>query len=203
MFVAPTLLLADDHPVVVQALDIALRQALPRAHLVHALNAGQIHAALPSCDAALIDLHMPGMARGQHVARLVASFPRVRLVLISGQAEPAIVGQLLALPSVYAFVPKSAPPIAVIAALQAALRGEKLGALPEGPHVHAGNDADGAELPPRLAQIRMLLRQGKTNKDIAAELQLSVGTVKNYLSELYQALHVSNRVQATLPGPHD
>lgn len=96
-----------------------------------------------------------------------------------------------------------APPIAVITALQATMRGGKLGALPEGPHVHSGTDADGAELPPRLVQIRMLLRQGKTNQDIAAELQLGVGTVKNYPSELSQSLHVSKWVQAMLPGLHD
>lgn len=47
-----------------------------------------------------------------------------------------------------------------------------------------------------MQEIRSLLRQGLSNKSIARQLNLSEGTVKNYMSEIFRALSVSNRTQA-------
>jgi DNA-binding NarL/FixJ family response regulator len=41
-----------------------------------------------------------------------------------------------------------------------------------------------------------LVAQGKTNKEIAAELGLSDKTVKNYLANVYNKLHITRRSQA-------
>ena len=51
-------------------------------------------------------------------------------------------------------------------------------------------------LTPRMEEVRQLLRQGMSNKRIASQLGLSEGTVKNYMSEIFRALNVSNRTQA-------
>ena len=51
-------------------------------------------------------------------------------------------------------------------------------------------------LTPRMEEVRQLLRQGLSNKRIASQLGLSEGTVKNYMSEIFRALNVSNRTQA-------
>ena len=51
-------------------------------------------------------------------------------------------------------------------------------------------------LTPRMEEVRQLLRQGMSNKLIASTLGLSEGTVKNYMSEIFRALNVSNRTQA-------
>ena len=51
-------------------------------------------------------------------------------------------------------------------------------------------------LTPRMEEVRQLLRQGMSNKRIASHLGLSEGTVKNYMSEIFRALNVSNRTQA-------
>lgn len=52
-----------------------------------------------------------------------------------------------------------------------------------------------------MEEVRALLRQGLSNKQIARQLGLSEGTVKNYLSEIFRVLQVSNRTQAAQYDP--
>lgn len=48
----------------------------------------------------------------------------------------------------------------------------------------------------RQYSIALLLKEGLTNKEIAKKLSLSEGTVKNYISVIYELLFVSNRANA-------
>jgi two-component system response regulator DesR len=50
----------------------------------------------------------------------------------------------------------------------------------------------------RERAILRLVEQGKTNKEIGIQLNLSAGTVRNYLAEATQKLGVNNRIEATL-----
>ena len=54
------------------------------------------------------------------------------------------------------------------------------------------------ELSEREAEIAKLLVKGYTNKQIAASLFISEGTVKNYISNIYSKLGISDRTQAAL-----
>jgi len=45
-------------------------------------------------------------------------------------------------------------------------------------------------------KILLLIAEGKTNKEIAVEVYLSDKTVKNYLANIFQKLHISRRAQA-------
>ena len=51
-------------------------------------------------------------------------------------------------------------------------------------------------LSPQEQRLLPLIAQGKTNKEIAAELGLSDKTVKNYLANVYTKLHLTRRSQA-------
>lgn len=52
----------------------------------------------------------------------------------------------------------------------------------------------------REQDVLIYLTVGKTNREIAAELNISVGTVKTHLSSIYGKLGVSNRTEAALVG---
>ncbi|MCL5743770.1 MAG: LuxR C-terminal-related transcriptional regulator [Acidobacteria bacterium] len=54
------------------------------------------------------------------------------------------------------------------------------------------------KLSTREQQILALLRNGRCNKEIANELHLAVGTVKVYLSRLYEGFGVQNRTEMAL-----
>jgi two-component system, NarL family, response regulator DevR len=51
-------------------------------------------------------------------------------------------------------------------------------------------------LSPQERRILALITQGLTNKEVAAEMKLAEKTVKNYLSTVFEKLHVSRRSQA-------
>lgn len=67
------------------------------------------------------------------------------------------------------------------------------GAVPDGPPAHV-------ELTPRQQQIMELLRAGKVNKEIARELGIGVGTVKQHVVTLFKRLNVRNRTMAVSRG---
>lgn len=48
----------------------------------------------------------------------------------------------------------------------------------------------------RESQVLELVAEGKTTKEIAAELYLTTGTVRNYISTILEKLHVGNRIEA-------
>jgi two-component system response regulator DevR len=53
-------------------------------------------------------------------------------------------------------------------------------------------------LTPQEQRILFLVAEGKTNREIADALGLSAKTVKNYLSNVYQKLHVTRRSHAAV-----
>jgi DNA-binding NarL/FixJ family response regulator len=53
-----------------------------------------------------------------------------------------------------------------------------------------------ARLSPKERLIMPLLAEGKTNKEIAVQLRLSDKTVKNYLANIFEKLHVNRRTEA-------
>lgn len=55
-------------------------------------------------------------------------------------------------------------------------------------------------LTPREMEILAFLTVGKTNREIATELYISVSTVKAHLTEIYRKLGVSNRTEAAIVG---
>lgn len=189
-----TVLIADDHALVRDGLKLIVASQLPHAHFIEADDAtSMFHAAraTPGIRLALVDLNMPGMERGSKLAAMSEAFPHLPLVVISALTSPDVVQRTLEVPSVHAFVPKSAPASHVRLAMDAALQGIKL-VLP------ARADADPAEaqMTPRMREIRSLLRDGKTNKQIARILNITEGTVKNRMTEIFRVLNVTNRTQA-------
>jgi DNA-binding NarL/FixJ family response regulator len=189
------ILIADDHALVrdgMRALvagvlgDVVCAEAADADSLLHVAGGD------PPAQLALIDLNMPGMEKGFRLAELARRHPQLPVVVISALTSPDVVRRTLELPNVFAFVPKSAPSDQLCAAMAAALRGERL------PFAQRMADSKRPDvvLTPRMEEVRQLLRQGMSNKRIASTLGLSEGTVKNYMSEIFRALNVSNRTQA-------
>lgn len=57
-----------------------------------------------------------------------------------------------------------------------------------------------AQMPDRCLTVLELLTDGHSNKEIAAQLRVSMATVKAYVSEILRAFNVDNRTQAALIG---
>ena len=59
-----------------------------------------------------------------------------------------------------------------------------------------------ADLSPQERRVLALIAEGKTNKEVGNDLGLSEKTVKNYLSNIFEKLHVSRRAQAAAIYAH-
>ena len=195
------MLIADDHHLVRDGMRLMVGAMFPHARLFDAADGDELmrHARrLGGHALALVDLNMPGMDKGALLASLARDLPGLRLVVVSALTSPDVIRRALALPTVYAFVPKSADAQRMRRALDAALNGQRLPY--EVPPEESEPPAD-AGLTPRMQEIRLLLRQGMSNKAIAQKLNLSEGTVKNYMTDIFRVLSVTNRTQAARYNP--
>jgi len=191
----PTVVLAEDHAVVRDGLKMLLLVLFGETRFLEADDAASLKKALatrPGPDLALIDLNMPGMDRGGSLYDIVQAHPAVPVVVVSAVTTADTVRRCLNLPSVYAFVSKCANAEQMGQAILAAQKGIRLGLVEPLKPTQQPN----VSLSPRLEEVRNLVRKGMSNKAIAEQLGISEGTVKNYMSEMFKLLNVSNRTQA-------
>jgi DNA-binding NarL/FixJ family response regulator len=192
------LLVADDHPLVRDALARTLRGLLPQAEVLEAADRPAAEALLQAHAPALalLDLHMPGMQGAAGVAALRLRFPALRLLVVSGDDDPATVRAVLAAGAV-GFLPKAESTAVMQQALRLVLDGgcyvpaQALAALPSA-------RAEPATLTPRQHEVLCCLMQGQPNKQIARVLGIGEGTVKLHIAAVLRALHARNRTEAVV-----
>jgi DNA-binding NarL/FixJ family response regulator len=190
-----TVLIADDHPLVRTGIKMLVNGVLGAAQFLEVDDGDGLLraiAARPPVRLALIDLQMPRMFGGLRLAEIAQSRVDVPLIVLSSISSPDLLRKVMSIPTVYAFLPKSASTEAVHAAIAAALERRRFAAVPK----QAGSARAATRLTPRQDEIHALLRHGMSNKTIAAELGISEGTVKNHITEIFKALNTSNRTQA-------
>ena len=189
-------LIADDHALVRDGIRMLITSILGPVSFLEAEDAESLLRVMrenPGVRLALVDLNMPGMEKGFRLTELSRQNPDVPLVVVSALTAPDVVRRTLEIPTVHAFVPKSANSEIIGAAIDAALQGRK---LPYTQTATGGAKRPEVVLTPRMEEVRNLLRQGMSNKMIASTLGITEGTVKNHMSEIFKALNVSNRTQA-------
>ncbi|WP_432145432.1 response regulator transcription factor [Streptomyces sp. bgisy084] len=174
---AALLSLEDDLEVVAQAArgDEVLPAA--RAHTV---------------DVALLDIEMPGMNGLDAAAALRDALPTVKTVILTTFGRPGYLRRAMEA-GADAFLVKDAPAARLADAIRRVLRGERV----IDPALAAAALADGASpLTEREREVLLTAADGATNAEIAAALQLSAGTVRNYLSTAIQKTGARNRAEA-------
>jgi len=190
-----TVVIAEDHALVRDGLKMLIRDILPHVEFVDASDAMTLSAAMAvqaQPHLALIDLNMPGMERGDALQDILSKWPQIPVVVVSALSSPDLVRRCLNLPSVCAFVSKNASAAQMKAAIKSSLEGCRPGFV----QLSEPKQEAVVRLSPRLEEVRELLRMGMTNKSIAQQLNISEGTVKNYMSEIFKQLNVTNRTQA-------
>ena len=183
-----SLFVIDDHPLVRQAIGMLLRRLRPTSVVVELEKFSELPAAIikhGTPELFVLDLLLPGVKGTSAVHDTKAMYPEVPLVVLSampaGEAEETCIEAGADL-----YIEKSSPPNDISAAIQGLMSA----------------DANFEEMAPtdtklskRQKQLIVMLDRGLSNRDIAAELNISEHTVKVHLWRLFRRLGVKSRTQ--------
>jgi DNA-binding NarL/FixJ family response regulator len=200
------ILLADDHAMVRRGLRLVL-DAEPDLQVI--AEAGDGRAAIEQAlerrpDLAILDVAMPRMTGLQAARELVSMLPELRLLILSMHDNEEYFFEALSA-GASGYVLKSAADRDLVEACRAAMRGEPFvypGAVRalireflEG--ARRGETAPRETLTPRESQVVKLIAEGRSSREIAAELVISEKTVERHRANILEKLGMHDRVELT------
>jgi two-component system nitrate/nitrite response regulator NarL len=195
-----TILIADDHPMIAQALEMLLRGTDYR--LVGRARNGedtldQVKRLSP--DILLLDVNMPGKSGVDVLRRIRRDDPGRRVILLTAGMEDA---QLIAADKLEpdGIVLKTSDPALLLQSLEAVRDGRRWVDPEVAMRIGAVKDraAGAPSLTPRERDLVDLVRRGMRNREIAEELGVTEGTVKVYLHALFDKLGIDNRTELAM-----
>jgi two-component system response regulator DesR len=143
-------------------------------------------------DVALLDIEMPGMDGLTAAALLKQASPGIQIIILTTFGRPGFLRRAME-SGVSAFLVKDSPADKLTATIRRVLNGEKV----IDPDLAAAALADGpTPLTPRERDVLQAAEAGGTIAEIAKQLYLSEGTVRNYLSACIQKTGARNRAEA-------
>jgi len=199
------ILVVDDHEVVRQGL-VALLGRRDEFQVV--AEAGSLSEALAAArrfvpDLVVMDVRLPDGSGIEACREIRSEYPDTKVVMLTSYPdEEAVLSAIIAGASGYLL--KQVRGRDLVSALEAVGRGDSLldpavteRVLERVRRVASGGERDDlADLTAQERKILMLVADGKTNKEIAADVFLSDKTVKNYVSSILAKLNLQRRAQA-------
>ena len=199
-----SVVLADDHPLFLQALTTAVEAA--GIDVLGAAERGDTLLDLMKTvepDAVLLDLQMPGCDGFECIEELRRLYPALRLIVVSATDDEAQVRRALDAGAV-CFIGKSIHPDDLAAAVRALLSdavrlghtgGVTNGVTPPAPAVTSS--VAESLLTRRELEILRLTAEGLSNGQMAKSLWVTEQTVKFHLSNIYRKIDARNRTEAS------
>lgn len=201
-----TILIADDHPLFRRGMR-SLLSPIPDFNVVGEASTGEEAIRLAAelqPDVILMDLHMPGGNGLAATRAILQANPDICILVVTlFEDDDSVFAALRA--GARGYVLKDSKDEDMVRAIRAVGNREAIFS-PEIATRVLGNFSSNLPgrqeifsfLTPREREILLLLIQGLTNQEIAANLSLSEKTVSNYISNVYRKLQVSTRVQAII-----
>ena len=201
-------LFVDDHPLFRDALRLSLTQKpdiLPLEKDGQILFAATMEGAFKelksgsSIDLIILDLHLPGSDGFWGLLELRKLHPSIAVLVISGNDEPSVVTKANVC-GASGFISKSSSAETIIDAVKTVLEGNEYW-----PEMELDVDSELEDIARRIEdltdqQLRVLkqLQEGRLNKQIAYDLEISEATVKAHVTAVFRKLNVMNRTQAVI-----
>jgi DNA-binding NarL/FixJ family response regulator len=193
--------IADDHQVVRSGLE-RLMEGWSNVSVVGTAADGAEAVRLTALhrpDVVLMDISMPVMGGLEATRRIVAAWPDVQVVILTSYDDKPTVAEALDAGAIGYLLKDSDP-----ATLREGIESAAHGGSPLNPRVARSilsarrEERSEPAITDREREILELLRRGLANKEIAAQLGITVKTVKAHLSSLFQKIGVLDRTQAAL-----
>jgi DNA-binding NarL/FixJ family response regulator len=201
------LIVVEDHALVREGLVQILRQieeGVEISAVADCLGASVLLEEDHKFDLMLLDLGLPGVDGLSGLRNFREQYPDMPVVILSAHDDANTVSKATKFGAA-AFVSKTYTSDRLLAVLRDVLLGRVVSPDPlsSGGVAASRNKPVGAHAKPsdfglskRQAEVLGLMARGKSNRDIAALLGLTEGTVKIHLTSIFKVLGVSSRTQA-------
>ncbi|MDB5969625.1 MAG: Two component transcriptional regulator, LuxR family [Hydrocarboniphaga sp.] len=202
---ASLVLLADDHPLFRAALRETLVKLMPGVRVVESASVAELQVAVQAnseADLLLLDLRMPGSQGFSTLIELRAQYPALPIAIVSAEEDPGVIRRALDF-GASGFIPKSSSSEKIAEGLRAVLEGSTW-VPPEMLIGESAADADAelaarvASLTPQQFRVLTLLADGRLNKQIGGDLDISEATIKAHVTAILRKLGLSRRTQAAV-----
>lgn len=153
-------------------------------------------------DILLMDIRMKGMDGLEASRKILGEFPEAKILLLTTFSDDEYIIKALRLGTKGYLLKQDYA--SILPALQAVYSGqtvfgtEIMSKIPELLQSSDGFDYASRNINERELDIIRLIANGYSNKEIAAELFLSEGTVRNYLSSILDKLQLRDRTQVAV-----
>jgi len=199
------LVLVDDSEVVRMGLR-ALIGTDPTLEIVG--EAGTVATGVATClrvrpAVALLDIRLPDGTGFDVCRQVLKAAPATRILILTSVADDTLVDEAIRA-GAHGYLLKEIDGRGLVSAIHDVAAGKSI--LDPAvtarvmQFVRSGGAADHtlASLSPQEKRVLALIAEGLTNKEVAVQLNLSDKTVKNYLSTVFEKLHVSRRAEAAV-----
>lgn len=198
------ILLVDDHDIVRLGLMTLLTDCSDMEVVGEASTSAEAVSATEKLtpDVVLMDIRLPGEGGIEATRQVTARFPTSKVVMLTSFADDELVMRAINAGAV-GYVLKQVGNEELIRAIQAAARGEavldpsttaRLLTRVRAADRKSEEDAF-REISDREMDVLLHLAKGKTNAEIGRLLNLSEKTVGNYVGNMFEKLHLNNRIE--------
>lgn len=201
------ILICDDQAIVTEGLSKIIGSHPDLEVVGIAVNGQDAFEQIPTSnpDLVLMDLKMPVMNGIVATRKIKEAYPKVHVLILTTYDDDEWLFDAIR-SGADGYLLKDTPPTQLIEAIVGTIEGKTYIDPDIGSKVLSQVASATPKDPPpttfslgeRESEILALIAQGYTNADIANKLFLSEGTIRNYTSELFRKLGVSDRTQAAI-----
>jgi len=190
-------LIVDDHPIMRVGIAAIVNA---QADMKVVGQAGNVAEALRMYEAqqpdlTLMDLRLPDRSGVEAIRMIRARSPRARVIVLTTYEGDEDIHQALEA-GARGYLIKGMPHDALVKALYRVHAGQRF--IPQPVSEALSSRLPGSHLSQREQQVLQLMFAGKSNREIAEELDIKEATVKSHVSVILMRLNVSDRTQAVV-----
>ncbi|WP_170564419.1 response regulator transcription factor [Ruegeria atlantica] len=191
-------LIVDDHPMVAEGIQSIL-ESYDEIEVVGTLSSGQEavdQATDLAPDVILMDLNMPGLGGLSATEIILERLPQTRILILSMHDSREYISTALS-HGASGYVLKDVPTDEIKQAIDVVMRGEQYLCTGASGSLQPKGDSAREALTGREQTILLELAQGKSNKEVAAALDISVRTVETHRKNIKRKLGISSTAGLT------
>jgi len=195
-------LLADDHPIVRDGIRNLLTDSIGIEIIGEAEDGHQAYQQVieKSPDVLLLDMELPGIHGVDLTKKLIEEGIKVKILALSSYSDKAFISEMLAM-GASGYLIKDEVPKNIVDAIRGVAHGEQGWVSREVAAILsqiAVNQEPNHDLTDREEEVLKLVVQGKTNREIGYQLEISEKTVEKHLNNVFEKLSVRSRVEAAV-----